>query len=255
MGLPEIPVPSITGGNVCTEGATKMEDCNTCHCTSGIWACTKIFCNAKPLVGSGTGTRNSPDPAGTGTMNLMPTSGEACLSACNMAHNPWKEIGETLGKKVAWNCVDKCQDVTCNRKCQIVYPNRGEELTVATCRAERCKVEKTTDRPTNKNYGVKGGLRTYVTRKPSANYGIKSWRLNLFSFFLQRVANWISLTYSSWIINKMPCTILASLTKFFDTNKQIYNPLCLSVGLALCQWHLDLQLMESKRMNIVQTCL
>jgi len=125
-------------------------------------------------VGSGTGTRNSPDPAGTGTMNLMPTSGEACLSACNMAHNPWKEIGETLGKKVAWNCVDKCQDVTCNRKCQIVYPNRGEELTVATCRAERCKVEKTTDRPTNKNYGVKGGLRTYVTRKPSANYGIKS---------------------------------------------------------------------------------
>ena len=80
----------------------------------------------------------------TGTMNvIVPNradagSGEACLSACDAAHAPWKAIGESApGKSAAWNCMDKCGGVNCVRKCQKVYPNRGEELTVANCMTQR----------------------------------------------------------------------------------------------------------------------
>jgi hypothetical protein len=31
-------------GAVCTDGATKMQDCNTCICGGGAWACTKKAC-------------------------------------------------------------------------------------------------------------------------------------------------------------------------------------------------------------------
>jgi len=28
----------------CSDGQTKQEECNTCHCANGLWACTKKFC-------------------------------------------------------------------------------------------------------------------------------------------------------------------------------------------------------------------
>jgi len=162
----------------CNDGETKMADCNTCRCASGRWACTKKLCyGARPM--DGTNTMN--------TMNTMNTnvatgsfaaSGEACLSACNAAHSPWKAIGEKDPKKeAAWKCVDKCADVTCARKCEIVFPNRGEEITVMNCKRNRCKSNagKTTPSPRggdNNRYAVKGGLRKFVTKKQ--NYGVKS---------------------------------------------------------------------------------
>merc|ERR1712142_573298 len=32
---------------VCADGETKMDDCNTCHCANGVWACTLMFCGGK----------------------------------------------------------------------------------------------------------------------------------------------------------------------------------------------------------------
>lgn len=132
-------------------------------------------------AGANTNTMN------TNTMNTMNTmnnsggasaaaaaSGEACLSACSGAHEPWKVIAVDLTdarKQPAWTCVDKCAKVTCERKCETVFPNRGEELTVMKCKTDRCKKEKrTTVNPKNNNYGVKGGARRFVTKRP----GVKS---------------------------------------------------------------------------------
>jgi len=32
---------------ICVDGETKMDDCNTCHCANGVWACTMMFCGGK----------------------------------------------------------------------------------------------------------------------------------------------------------------------------------------------------------------
>jgi len=173
----------------CKDGETKMTDdnCNTCVCSSGLWACTKRFCftrddnnNNNGFVGAGnmnTNTMNTMNTMNVATGSLA-RSGEACLTACKDTHAPWKAIGETDPKKeAAWKCMDKCADVTCTRKCEIVFPNRGEEWTVMKCKADRCKAteRKTTMTPrgaNNDKYGVKGGLRKFVTKKQ--NYGVKS---------------------------------------------------------------------------------
>jgi hypothetical protein len=34
-----------TDGGACVEGETKMDDCNTCGCLDGQWACTEIGCD------------------------------------------------------------------------------------------------------------------------------------------------------------------------------------------------------------------
>merc|ERR1719230_828522 len=159
------------GTSTCTDGDTKMseDNCNTCTCVSNIWACTKLFCFEKEATNTGnTNTMNTMNTMNTGTMNVIvpnrASSGEACLSACDAAHLPWKSIGESApGKSAAWNCMDKCGGVTCVRKCQKVYPNRGEELTVAECMSKRCKsndkrTTPSTRRDKNRD-GVKGGLR------------------------------------------------------------------------------------------------
>jgi len=157
----------------CKDGETKKMDCNTCKCSMGRWACTQMFCfNA----GSNTNTMNTMNTMNNndGASASAAASGEACLSACTGAHEPWKVIAVDLTdarKQPAWTCVDKCVKVTCERKCEIVFPNRGEEMTVMKCKMDRCKKEKrTTVNPKNNNYGVKGGARRFVTKRP----GVKS---------------------------------------------------------------------------------
>lgn len=36
--------PAGTGGDVCEDGDTQMQDCNECFCENGAWACTEIAC-------------------------------------------------------------------------------------------------------------------------------------------------------------------------------------------------------------------
>merc|ERR1712228_806321 len=144
-----------------------------CH-----WAaCYCVDANGKSREGitlpGDFGNRNIKCPdAGTNTGNVpsgsVAASGEACLSACNAAHSPWKVIAAEVKdpkKQLALQCVDKCADVTCERKCEVVFPNRGEEVTIMNCKIERCKLEIRTTRKPNDRYGVKGGLRRFVTKK------------------------------------------------------------------------------------------
>merc|ERR1712015_16497 len=50
--------PSIRNDNsICNDGESKRDDCNTCTCRSGVWACTKRFCG--PSVPTITGTRDA----------------------------------------------------------------------------------------------------------------------------------------------------------------------------------------------------
>jgi len=37
--------PSASEGPACTDGETMMDDCNTCTCEDGAWACTEIGCD------------------------------------------------------------------------------------------------------------------------------------------------------------------------------------------------------------------
>ena len=32
------------GAAPCTEGDTRPQDCNTCRCEGGLWACTELHC-------------------------------------------------------------------------------------------------------------------------------------------------------------------------------------------------------------------
>jgi len=150
-------------------GVQPMDKCEggNCKCPPGTTG-VEPFCQPISSVVTLDNTMNSMDTRNTmNTLNVK-LRGSDCIHACEVQHKPWKSIGESEVKRLAWSCVDKCLDVSCDQKCNSVFPNKGEEGIVAECRAKRCS-----NMNRNSNYGVKGGrTRTFVTKK--ANYGVKS---------------------------------------------------------------------------------
>ncbi|MCA9709141.1 MAG: hypothetical protein KDK70_25075, partial [Myxococcales bacterium] len=42
--------PGDTEGAACQDGDSMMQDCNSCTCEGGFWACTEIACPEDPPV-------------------------------------------------------------------------------------------------------------------------------------------------------------------------------------------------------------
>merc|ERR1719334_2037338 len=67
----EGPCQGVLPGVTCVDGTTKKEDCNDCHCSNGIWACTLKFC--PPIL-------DSKCPAGT--VGVLPNCTPVLDSKC-----------------------------------------------------------------------------------------------------------------------------------------------------------------------------
>jgi len=53
------PVGTTGDQGTCEPGDTKMEDCNTCSCEDGLWACTEIGCGNDDSGSGGSGNGDS----------------------------------------------------------------------------------------------------------------------------------------------------------------------------------------------------
>jgi len=120
----------------CVAGDTRQEDCNTCQCVDGRWACTLIACEC-----SGTATRpwicdtECECVAGTWSCPDVDCSIEECLAECGDGcpapeFQPCGEDGNLYCNTCEMGCRgieeagsrDVCEDLTCEEACGIGCP-------------------------------------------------------------------------------------------------------------------------------------